>query len=86
MNFVVMDNGVGIPPENLGRIFQHGFTTKKSGHGFGLHSGVLLAKDLGGELLVHSDGVGTGATFTLRLPVCRPAADTALAEDTALAD
>jgi PAS domain S-box-containing protein len=73
VNFVVMDNGVGIPPENLGRIFEHGFTTKKSGHGFGLHSGVLTAKELGGELQVQSDGVGTGATFTLRLPVGRPA-------------
>ena len=32
----VSDNGVGIPPENLNRIFNHGFTTKKEGHGFGL--------------------------------------------------
>jgi PAS domain S-box-containing protein len=74
VSFVVKDNGIGIPPENLGRIFEHGFTTKKSGHGFGLHSGVLATRELGGELLVHSDGVGTGATFTLRLPVCWPAA------------
>ncbi len=70
VNLVVVDNGVGIPPENLSRIFEHGFTTKKSGHGFGLHSGVASARDLGGEIQVHSDGTGTGATFTLRLPVC----------------
>jgi light-regulated signal transduction histidine kinase (bacteriophytochrome) len=39
VKIVVSDNGIGIPPENLTRIFNHGFTTKKDGHGFGLHSG-----------------------------------------------
>ncbi len=65
----VMDNGVGIPAENLTRIFNHGFTTRKEGHGFGLHSGALAAKEMGGELLVQSDGPGQGATFTLDLPL-----------------
>ena len=65
----VIDNGVGIPPENLTRIFQHGFTTKKTGHGFGLHSGANTAKEMGGSLNAHSEGLGTGATFTLDLPV-----------------
>jgi signal transduction histidine kinase len=71
----VIDNGVGIAPENLTRIFNHGFTTRASGHGFGLHSGALAAKELGGSLNVHSDGPGRGATFTLELPVhsTRPA-------------
>jgi len=69
VRIIVADNGVGIPPENLTRIFAHGFTTKKDGHGFGLHSGALAAKQLGGELLVHSDGPGQGATFTLELPL-----------------
>jgi signal transduction histidine kinase len=64
----VIDNGVGIPPENLSRIFSHGFTTRKDGHGFGLHSGALAAKEMGGSLTVHSDGVGQGAAFTLELP------------------
>jgi PAS domain S-box-containing protein len=64
----VADNGVGIPPENLTRIFNHGFTTRKEGHGFGLHSGALAAKEMGGALTVHSDGAGKGATFTLELP------------------
>jgi two-component system, NtrC family, sensor kinase len=64
----VADNGIGIPPENMNRIFQHGFTTRKSGHGFGLHSGALAARQLGGSLNVHSDGPGLGATFTLELP------------------
>lgn len=65
----VNDNGIGIPPENLTRIFSHGFTTKKDGHGFGLHSGALAATEMGGSLTVHSDGAGCGATFTLELPV-----------------
>jgi PAS domain S-box-containing protein len=65
----VADNGVGIAPENLTRIFAHGFTTRKGGHGFGLHSGALAARDLGGSLAAHSDGLGKGATFTLELPL-----------------
>ncbi|HEY5232488.1 MAG TPA: PAS domain-containing sensor histidine kinase [Verrucomicrobiae bacterium] len=64
----VTDNGVGIAPENLALIFNHGFTTRKDGHGFGLHSGALAAKEMGGSLTVHSDGSGCGATFTLELP------------------
>jgi PAS domain S-box-containing protein len=65
----VIDNGVGIPPENLTRIFNHGFTTRKDGHGFGLHSGALAAREMGGSLTVHSDGPGLGAAFTLELPL-----------------
>ncbi|MEJ2200342.1 MAG: HAMP domain-containing protein [Desulfuromonadaceae bacterium] len=64
----VKDNGVGIPPENLARIFQHGFTTRRNGHGFGLHSGALAARELGGRLTVQSDGPERGAVFTLELP------------------
>ena len=66
------DTGVGIPPENMTRIFNHGFTTKKSGHGFGLHSGALAAKELGGALRVQSLGTGQGATFVLELPIQPP--------------
>jgi signal transduction histidine kinase len=69
----VRDNGVGIPPENLTRIFSHGFTTRKDGHGFGLHSGALAAREMGGTLSVHSEGLGHGATFTVELPL-QPAA------------
>jgi ligand-binding sensor domain-containing protein/signal transduction histidine kinase len=74
----VTDNGVGIPPENLTRIFNHGFTTRKEGHGFGLHSGALAAKELGGSLTVQSEGLGKGATFTLELPQNTPITDTTL--------
>ena len=70
----VTDNGVGIHPEHMTRIFSHGFTTKKDGHGFGLHSGSLAAKDMGGVLRVESAGLGRGATFTLELPLKPPEA------------
>jgi signal transduction histidine kinase len=63
----VTDNGVGVPAENLTRIFGHGFTTRKGGHGFGLHGGALAARELGGSLTARSDGPGTGATFVLEL-------------------
>lgn len=65
----VLDNGIGIPPENFTRIFQHGFTTKDDGHGFGLHSSALAAKEIGGSLSAHSKGLGHGATFVLELPL-----------------
>jgi PAS domain S-box-containing protein len=64
----VIDNGVGIPEENLTRIFNHGFTTRAAGHGFGLHSSALAAREMGGSLTVHSEGTGAGATFVLELP------------------
>lgn len=61
----ITDNGCGITAENLQRIFNHGFTTKENGHGFGLHTSVLAMTDMGGTLRVHSDGPGHGTTFTL---------------------
>ena len=77
---IVQDNGIGIPPENLQKIFQHGFTTKAEGHGFGIHSSANAAKEMKGTLNVHSEGAGCGATFTLDLP----AAETAVRPHTAL--
>ena len=68
VRFVINDNGVGILPENLTKIFSHGFTTRKDGHGFGLHSSALAAHEMGGTLTGQSDGPGRGATFTLELP------------------
>jgi signal transduction histidine kinase len=69
VRIAVVDNGIGISAENHSRIFNHGFTTRKGGHGFGLHSGALAAKEMGGSLTVHSEGPGKGACFTLELPV-----------------
>jgi len=72
VRIAIIDNGVGIPAENLTRIFNHGFTTRKGGHGFGLHSSLAAAREMSGALLVHSDGPGQGATFTLELPLQPP--------------
>jgi PAS domain S-box-containing protein len=65
----VEDNGEGIPPESLAKLFTHGFTTRRNGHGFGLHSCALAAKEMRGAISAHSDGPGQGAAFTLDLPV-----------------
>ena len=69
LQVAVIDNGEGIAAENLTRIFAHGFTTKKDGHGFGLHSCVLAAREMGGTLQAASAGPGRGASFTLVLPL-----------------
>lgn len=69
VQLAVADNGIGIPAENLDRIFGHGFTTRRTGHGFGLHSAANAARELGGAITVTSRGVGCGAVFTLQLPV-----------------
>jgi signal transduction histidine kinase len=69
VHFSVRDNGVGIAPEIVARVFEHGFTTRKDGHGFGLHGAALMAAELGGALAVASEGPGRGATFTLDLPL-----------------
>jgi signal transduction histidine kinase len=69
VNITITDNGLGIPAENLTRIFSHGFTTKRQGHGFGLHSGALAAKEMKGSLAAASEGLGQGASFTLSLPI-----------------
>jgi PAS domain S-box-containing protein len=68
----VKDTGVGIPPENIARIFTQGFTTRRDGHGFGLHSGIRMAKEMGGSLTVQSEGVGKGASFILEFPIKPP--------------
>ena len=70
---IITDNGIGISQENLARVFAHGFTTRKDGHGFGLHSGALAAKEMGGLLSVQSLGPRRGATFTLELPIASSA-------------
>lgn len=68
IRIAISDTGIGIPEENLNRIFAYGFTTRENGHGFGLHSSALAARELGGGLKAYSAGIGKGATFVLELP------------------
>jgi signal transduction histidine kinase len=68
----ITDNGIGIAPASLNKIFNFGFTTKKSGHGFGLHASALAINQLGGDLSVNSNGLNQGATFVIHLPYRRP--------------
>lgn len=72
VRLAIEDNGVGIAPEHAPRLFQHGFTTRPKGHGFGLHNSALTSQELGGVLRFESEGVGRGATFFLDLPVSGP--------------
>lgn len=65
----VTDNGVGISEAQLQRVFSAGFTSKPHGHGYGLHSSALTARQLGGALGVESEGEGQGARFTLTVPI-----------------
>ncbi len=74
LHIVITDNGVGISQENLNKIFSHGFTTRANGHGFGLHSCVVAAQEMGGKLMAHSEGPGLGARFTLEVPAATSAA------------
>lgn len=67
----ITDSGAGIAPENLIRIFERGFTTRKDGHGFGLHASANAATEMGGQLRAASEGPGRGATFVLELPLRR---------------
>ena len=69
LNIKVSDNGIGIDKNNLDKIFSFGFTTKKTGHGFGLHCSAIYARDLGARLNAESDGAGKGAQFILELPI-----------------
>ena len=65
----VQDTGIGIREDHLKKLFNHGFTTKEEGHGFGLHSSALAAQALGAELSAKSDGPNRGAIFILDLPI-----------------
>lgn len=71
VRMAVRDQGVGMSAETQARLFNHGFTTRADGHGFGLHNSAAMAKELGGSLTGHSDGPGKGATFVLEFP-CQP--------------
>jgi signal transduction histidine kinase len=68
----VGDNGIGMDPADEARVFEHGFTTKRNGHGFGLHMCALAAGALGGSLTFQNHGRGHGVTFRLDVPTAPP--------------
>jgi signal transduction histidine kinase len=69
LEIAVEDNGCGIEPENLERIFGLGYTTKPGRHGTRLHFSACAAREMHGTLVARSRGVGQGAEFVLALPL-----------------
>jgi acetyl esterase/lipase len=78
------DDSLGLAPESIA-LYQRWTDAHKSaelhmyakgGHGFGLHSGAIAARSMGGAITVASAGIGQGATFTLELPVASTASVT----------
>ena len=63
----VADTGVGIPKDNVDRIYEPFFTTKGSGCGFGLATVYHMIKKMNGHIIVESE-VGRGTTFQIFLP------------------
>jgi len=70
----IQDNGVGIPPEQVEKIFAPGFSTDEKSLGMGLHMAATTAMEMDGCLSARSAGPGLGATFVLSLPAERRAA------------
>jgi len=64
----IQDTGVGIPEENLLKLFQPLFTTKAKGQGFGLAACIRIVEAHGGTIAVESE-VGRGSTFTVKIPL-----------------
>ena len=69
----IRDNGVGIVSYNIEKIFVHGFTTKNTGHGFGLHTSANAMTEMNGMLIAQSDGENQGACFIIKIPVATTA-------------
>jgi two-component system C4-dicarboxylate transport sensor histidine kinase DctB len=70
---IVADAGPGIPASNLSRIFEPHFTTKATGHGFGLSTSYRIIENHKGRITAESPP-GGGACFTITLPMQSPGA------------
>jgi two-component system nitrogen regulation sensor histidine kinase NtrY len=82
VRLIIRDEGAGIDPQNLDRIFEPDFTTKKGGMGLGLAVVTGIVAGHGGRLDVASR-VGAGTTFTMDLPLTEPVAPAASEVDIA---
>jgi signal transduction histidine kinase len=71
---IVGDTGVGIPKDNLGKLFEPLFTTRSQGQGFGLSVCRRLVGAHGGTIRVQSE-LGKGSTFEVRIPMAPREAD-----------
>jgi two-component system, NtrC family, sensor kinase len=73
------DDGVGIPAENLARVFEKGFSTKsrETNQGIGLHWCANAVNALGGRIWAESEGPGRGAVLHVEVPLVAAAAATA---------
>jgi signal transduction histidine kinase len=78
--FSIQDTGPGMSEETLSHLWEFGFTTKRNGHGFGLHASAKAARDIGAIVRADSAGLGCGACFSVRLPLNGPASHAAGAE------
>ena len=67
----IKDNGIGISEEDISKVFQHGFTTKEAGHGFGLHASIVAMKEMKGNITAESEGINQGTTFTVTVPLSK---------------
>lgn len=67
----VADSGPGIDEAHVAHLFQYGFTTKKEGHGFGLHYSARLVEQMNGIISVKNGAPDMGAIFTVSIPVVR---------------
>lgn len=71
VEMIVCDNGSGIPPNVMERLFEPRFTTKRGGHGLGLSNCRTVVQNHGGTIQAETE-LGQGTTFTVRLPAYRP--------------
>jgi sensor histidine kinase regulating citrate/malate metabolism len=65
----ISDTGIGIPRENLKKIFMHDFRNTKNQQCFSLHCSAIYMAEMKGTIWAESEGVDQGATFILKLPI-----------------